>query len=62
MSIQRASPADLRKALEIANTLAKAGLLFIPMPVLSAEDASGLQRQAFERLDKLTQAAESTPE
>mgnify|MGYP000039955746 CR=1 FL=1 len=35
--MNRASPADLRKTLEAANTLTKAGIMFICMPVLDEQ-------------------------
>lgn len=40
--VKRANPAELRKALEIAQTLAKAGIMFVPMPVVNADDLKNL--------------------
>ena len=51
--MNRASPADLRKALEAANTLARAGIMLICMPVLSETDVIQLVAQAARRFDQL---------
>ena len=51
--MNRASPADLRKALEVAHAYAKAGLLFVPMPVLNETDHHKLVADAAERIDQL---------
>lgn len=51
--MNRANPTDLRKALEAANTLAKAGIMFICMPVLSETDGIRLVTQAAQRFDQL---------
>jgi hypothetical protein len=51
--MNRASPVDLRKAAEAANTYIKAGVLFVPMPALSAADHADLVAQAQLRLDQI---------
>ncbi|MEO8644566.1 DUF1382 family protein [Pseudomonas sp.] len=56
--MNRASPIDLRKAAEAANTYIKAGVLFVPMPVLSAEDHTELVAQANTRLDQIIRETE----
>ena len=56
--MNRANPKDLRNALELANTMAKAGILFVPMPVLHAEDHKALGMQSAERLEKIATAVE----
>lgn len=49
--MKRANPADLRKAAEVARHFEKAGILYVPVPVLNTQDATDLQRQVIERLD-----------
>lgn len=51
--MNRASPVDLRLALEMAHRLAKAGVVFVPVPVLSNEDKAILVRDAYMRLDQI---------
>lgn len=59
--MNRASPADLRKSLEVANTLAKHGIGFVCIPTLSDEDRDQLIGQGAERMEKLAQMAEGAP-
>lgn len=56
--MNRASPADLRKALEVVDVSRKAGILFVPIPVMSAEDHSSLIAQVDSRLEQLAQQQE----
>jgi hypothetical protein len=56
--MNRASPKDLRNALEVANSMVKAGILFVPMPVLDQADFAALGRQSAERLEQMAQAIE----
>mgnify|MGYP003443542565 FL=1 len=51
--MNRASPVDLRIALEMAHSLAKAGVDFVTIPVLSNEDKAILVRDAYMRLDQI---------
>jgi len=51
--MKRADPADLRAALEIANALMKAGIDFVPTPVLSDEDKAILARDVQIRLEQI---------
>ena len=51
--MNRAHPTDLRKALEIANALMKAGIDFVPVPVLSDEDKAILVRDVQMRLEQI---------
>ncbi|MFI8479682.1 DUF1382 family protein [Pseudomonas sp. NPDC078700] len=51
--MNRASPADLRKAMEAANHLLKAGIAFVPMPVSTPEELAALQLQMIERLEAM---------
>jgi hypothetical protein len=41
--MNRASPVAMRKALEISNAFAKAGILFVPIPVLDEVSRSKIE-------------------
>lgn len=56
--MNRASPIDLRKALEMVNVMVKAGILFVPMPALSDADHANLVAQAADRLEQIAEEAE----
>lgn len=58
--MNKASPLDLRKAIEVANIYVKAGILFVPMPVLSEEDHAARVKEADARLDLLMIGAEES--
>ena len=55
--MERANPADMRKSLAAADEFKKAGILFVPMPVLDKEDGRKLAIEAFRRLDVLEKVA-----
>jgi hypothetical protein len=57
--MNRASPIDLRKALEMVNAMVKAGILFVPMPVLSEADHANLVAKAADRLEQIAEEAEA---
>jgi len=59
--IEKANPVKMRKALEMANMLKGAGILFVPMPVLSDEDHSKLVRWLQDRLDQIEKMADEFP-
>lgn len=59
--MNRANPADLRRAADVAHTYIKAGTLFVPMPALDQADHDALVAQSAERLEKLAQLAEQVP-
>ena len=48
--MNRANPADLRRALEYAQLLAKSGIDFIPVPVLNEKDREALISDVEQRL------------
>jgi Protein of unknown function (DUF1382) len=54
----KASPADARKSLEVAMLLLKSGIHFIPVVVLSDEQAAEAQHLSESRLNQMLQAAE----
>jgi hypothetical protein len=54
----RAHPADLRRALEFAQSLAKAGIDFVPVPVMSDIDLAELTHTATQRLERMASESE----
>lgn len=54
--IKRASPAQLRKALELANLFVKTGINFVPVPVTSDEEQDALGEQAIAKMEQILQA------
>ncbi|HBM7610104.1 DUF1382 family protein [Escherichia coli] len=56
--MNRASPVDLRKSLEIANHLARIGIRFVPIPVASEEDFQTLAAELSLRLEQMAVEAE----
>lgn len=61
MSIERASPAQIRKALQIAEEYKKTRLGFVPMPVANAAEFEALTAQSLARLAELIEISESSP-
>lgn len=57
--MNRASPVDLRKALETAGVYANADILFVPMPVLNEADHHDLVQQASQRIEQIIAETES---
>lgn len=60
--MNRASPVDLRNALEIAHNLVKAGIDFVPVPVLSHEDKAILARDVQMRINQIENECEVNDE
>lgn len=56
--MKRASPVDLRRAIELANTYVKAGILFVPIPVYGIEDFTARANEADQALERMTIEAE----
>lgn len=56
--MNRANPKDLRKAMEAAHLYTKAGILFVPVPVMDSADHAALLEQAADRMERLAQEAE----
>lgn len=50
--MERATAVQLRKSLETASAFVKAGIRFIPMPVLDDSDEAALVEQVAARLEK----------
>jgi hypothetical protein len=57
MAIYRASPVELRKALEVANLFTKIGLGFVPVPVASSEEYDRLTQEVLRKLAEFEMAA-----
>ena len=56
--MNRASSVDIRNALAVVNTLVKAGIDFVPVPVLSDEDKAILVRDVQMRLTQIENESE----
>ncbi len=56
--MNRASPVDLRKSLEIANHLAHIGIRFVPIPVATEEEFQTLAAELSRRLEQMAVEAE----
>jgi hypothetical protein len=57
MSLARANPSDLRRAMEAAHLLVKTGILFVPVPILGAKDHDALASSVQARLLALERMA-----
>lgn len=57
--MNRASPAQLRKSLEVASAFAKAGINFVCMPVVDEADHANLSSQSQDRLERMAVIAEA---
>ena len=54
----RANVKDLRAVLILAETFAKHGVLFVPMPVADAKEFEELKAKAWQKLDEIEAEAE----
>ena len=57
--MKRATPAQLRQSLEVANACVKAGIRFVCMPVVDEAGGVNLSSQAAERLECMALIAEA---
>ena len=57
--MKRANPAQLRRSIEMANTMVKHGIRFVCMPVVDEADMANLASQASERFERLAMIAEA---
>ncbi|MDK6930720.1 DUF1382 family protein [Klebsiella aerogenes] len=51
--MNRASPVDLRKNIEIANHLAHIGIRFVPIPVATDEEFQALAAELSRKLEQM---------
>ncbi|EMQ1504157.1 TPA: DUF1382 family protein [Klebsiella pneumoniae] len=58
--MNRASPVDLRKCLEIANRLALIGVRFVPIPVATEEEFQALSAELSRKLEQMAVEAEKS--
>ncbi|HHT0093311.1 TPA: DUF1382 family protein [Raoultella planticola] len=58
--MNRASPVDLRKSLEIANRLALIGVRFVPIPVATEEEFQALAAELSRKLYQIAVEAEKS--
>lgn len=56
--MNRASPVDLRKSIEIANHLAHIGIRFVPIPVATDEEFLALAAKLSRKLEQMAVEAE----
>lgn len=56
--MNKASPVDLRKSLEMAKMLAQIGIRFVPIPAETEEDFQQLSGELNRRLEIFAQKAE----
>ncbi|WP_343500501.1 DUF1382 family protein [Enterobacter bugandensis] len=56
--MNKASPVDLRKSLEISNHLAHIGIRFVPIPVATEEEFQALAAELSRRLEQMAVDAE----
>ncbi|WPR78685.1 DUF1382 family protein [Klebsiella aerogenes] len=56
--MNRASPVDLRKSIEIANHLAHIGIRFVPIPVATDEEFKALSAELSQKLEQMAVEAE----
>lgn len=56
--MNRANPAQLRTALEVANGMAQAGILFVSIPVTSDDERAQLLLLAAEKLEAIASETE----
>ncbi|CAM8075281.1 DUF1382 family protein [Enterobacter hormaechei] len=56
--MNRASPVDLRRSVEIAKHLAHIGIRFVPIPVASEEEFQTLSAELSRRLEQMAVEAE----
>lgn len=54
----KASPVDIRRSLEIVDSMEKAGINFVPIPIMNDRDHESLNRILNRRLDRMLKKVE----
>jgi hypothetical protein len=57
--VERASPIQQRRALDVANLLVKAGIGFVPVPVANAAEFDKLTAESMDKLAEFERAQEA---
>lgn len=57
--MEKATPVEMRKCLVAVEAFKKAGIKFVPMPVLDDDDQDALADQMKERLEKIERMCEA---
>jgi hypothetical protein len=60
--MNKASPIDMRKMLDVVDVLKRAGIMFVPVPILNDEDKAKyleLMNDQFEKAVTLTDGCDS---
>lgn len=58
--MNKVSPVEIRKCLEMANSLAHAGIRFVPVPVTSDDEFNSLVSHSYGILDKIADDCDTT--
>jgi hypothetical protein len=57
--MEKASPVEMRKALQVVDGFKKAMIEFVPIPVLDGIDREHLRDQLLKRMDRIYEEAEN---
>lgn len=55
--MNRANPADMRRALEMVEAMKTAGIMFVPVPVFSDDEAKQKLKEVLDILGKIEELA-----
>ena len=58
--MEKCSPVDMRRALEIVDAMKTSGIKFVPIPVMNNRDHESLNRILMRRLDRMVLAAKQS--
>lgn len=59
INIERASPVETRKSLDMCEAMVRAGVMFVPVPVFDQSELNDLMVKTLKRLEDMAQAAEA---
>jgi hypothetical protein len=60
--MDKASPVDMRKMLNVVNSFKRYGIMFVPIPVLNYEDKAKYIELMSDQLERMTALAEQEGE